>query len=194
MSFAEAQRHMGSFAKLSNAFKTVGWGEGPDDTLTVRNNPLLNLLFRFLVVVTWYLLILVVRSGVARSQGTWWTSAFSRSMPEQIDTPKPQRLLCAEGRLWRLLGASLLKAHFPAKWRSLMARVVAEVFWSGFGKGSLTSSGLTGVYKWSMHLIRLNWLGIFGFFFPLCFPLEQPRKSSCNLLEMYLSSQSHKII
>lgn len=67
-------------------------------------------------------------------------------MPEQIDTPKPQRLLCAEGWLWRLLGASLLKARFPEKWRSLMARVVAEVFWSGFGKGRLASSVLTGVY------------------------------------------------
>lgn len=41
---------MGIFVKRSNAFKNVGWVEEPDNTLAVKNNPLLNLLFRFLVV------------------------------------------------------------------------------------------------------------------------------------------------
>jgi len=91
---------------------------------------------------------------------------------------------------------SLLKAPFPAKRRSLAARAVAEVFGSGFGKGRLTSSDLVRVYfsafpvlpkKQNMRMVRLNWLGFFvGFFFPLCFSIEQPRKSLCNLLAMRL--------
>jgi len=49
MSFADAERHMGSFVTRSDAFETAGRGEGPNNTLTVRRSPPPNLLFRSLL-------------------------------------------------------------------------------------------------------------------------------------------------
>lgn len=144
ISFADAQRHMGSFVRSSEAFRAGGWGEWSNNSLAARSNPLLNYYSG-----SWLCNLLFTHfAGVVRSHSEPRSLTnicfFQVYAGTDCHPEAPTSALCRGTVVVLAWCQSLLKAHFPAKQWSLS--VVAEGFGSGFGDSKLTSRDLTGVY------------------------------------------------